>query len=84
LFPQKSDCHLPNRCQNLGQSIEQAEQKAENMQARAFTIEQFADIDTFDLSGSATGDSLGKQLLQLELEKAVEEQLSALKKCASD
>ena len=69
---------------DLGQSIEQTEQKAEDMQARAFAIEQLAEIETFDLSGSATGDPLGKQLLQLELEKAVEEQLSALKKCAVD
>lgn len=68
---------------DLGQSIEQTEQKAEAMQARAFAIEQLAEIDTFELSGSATGDPLGKQLLQLELEKAVEEQLSALKKCPS-
>jgi phage shock protein A len=69
---------------DLGQSIEQTEQKAEDMQARAFAIEQLADFDTLDLSGSATGDPLGQQLIQLELDKAVEEKLSALKKCVSD
>ena len=60
---------------DLGQSIEQTEQKAEHMQARAFAIEQLVDLDALDLSG----DPLGQQLLQVELEKAVEIQLSALK-----
>jgi phage shock protein A len=64
---------------DLGQSIEQTEQKAEHMQARAFAIEQLADLDALDLSGNAIGDPLGQQLLQVELEKAVEQQLSALK-----
>jgi phage shock protein A len=65
---------------DLGQSIEQTEQKAEHMQARAFAIEQFVHLDALELSGSAAGDPLGKQLIQLELEKAVEQQLSELKK----
>lgn len=69
---------------DLGQSIEQTEQKAEHMQARAFAIEQLDDLNALDLTGSAAGDPLGKQLLQLELEKAVEQQLSALKKHTSD
>ena len=64
---------------DLGQSIEQTEQKAEHMQARAFAIDQLADLDAFALSGGAPGDPLGKQLLQLELEKVVEQQLSTLK-----
>lgn len=64
---------------DLGQSIEQTEQKAEDMQARAFAIEQLADFGALGLSGSAASDPVGNQLLQLEIDKAVEEKLSALK-----
>jgi phage shock protein A len=69
---------------DLGQSIEHTEQKAEHMQARAFAIEQLTDFDALDFSGSMPGDPLGKQLLQVELEKAVEQQLLALKKHVPD
>jgi phage shock protein A len=69
---------------DLGQSIEHTEQKAEHMQARASAIEQLTDFDAFDFSGSMPGDPLGKQLLQVELEKAVEQQFLAMKKHLPD
>jgi phage shock protein A len=68
---------------NLGQFLEQTEQRTEDMQARAFAIEQLANFDTVDFSESSAGDLLGNQLIHLELDKAVEEKLLALKQCAS-
>jgi phage shock protein A len=65
---------------DLGQSIEQTEQKTEHMQARASAIEQFADFAALDLSGGAAGDPAARELIQLEIDRAVEKQLTELKK----
>jgi hypothetical protein len=58
---------------------QQARETAEEEHKLTVAEQQFADLDALDLSGSATGDPLGQQLLQVELEKAVEQQLSTLK-----
>jgi phage shock protein A len=61
---------------DLGQSIEQTEQKTEHMQARASAMEQFSDFAALDLSG----DPGARELIQLDIEKAVEQQLAELKR----
>lgn len=62
---------------DLGEAIEQAEQKAEHMQARASAIDQLADLGSL---GDAAADPVAKQLQQLDVEKAVEEELIEMRK----
>jgi phage shock protein A len=62
---------------DLGEAIEQAEQKAEHMQARASAIDQLADLGSL---GDAAADPVAKQLRQLDVEKEVEEELRKMRK----
>lgn len=61
----------------LGVDIEQAEQNAEHMQARAAALDQLATLGTLD--PSQVEDTLATTLRHLDIEKEVEEQLNSLK-----
>lgn len=65
---------------DLGQNIELTEQKTEHLQARANAIEEFVDFAAIDLSNGTTNDPLERQLIQLDIDTAVDEQLAALKR----
>jgi phage shock protein A len=59
---------------DLGQAITQAEQNADQMQARAAALDQLCEVGLLDSS-----DPVGIQLVELDIERAVEERLAALK-----
>ena len=62
----------------LGQAIEQAEHNADQMQARAAAFDQLCDMGLLDST-----DPVGMQLLELDIDRAVEEGLAALKQAAA-
>lgn len=64
---------------DLGQTLEQTEQKTEHMQMRANAIEEFANLASLDLANGSTSDPVAQELAQLDIDRAVEEQLAALK-----
>ena len=64
---------------DLDQAIEQAEQNADHMQARASAIDQLTDFRSLDPSSQAA-DPIAKQLSQMDMDRAVEKQLAELKR----
>jgi phage shock protein A len=64
---------------DLGVSLEQAEQRAEQMQARALAIDDLLDLTVLELPGLPVNDAVAQQLTQTDLAHTVEAQLSALK-----
>jgi len=65
---------------DLGHTIEYTEQKTERLQARASALEEFVDFAALDLSNGATNDPLERQIIQLDIDAAVDQQLADLKK----
>jgi phage shock protein A len=61
---------------DVGETLDEAEQKAEAMQARAAALDQLAGGGEL----VASGDDLTRQLSQLELAESVEKHLAALKR----
>ena len=64
---------------DLGVSLEQAEQRAEQMQARALAIDDLLDLTVLELPGLPVNDAVAQQLTQVDLAQAVETQLQTLK-----
>ena len=65
---------------DLGTALRQAEEKTEHMQARASAIDQLVEAGVLEMPGLAAGDAFERQLAQLDVGKAVEDQLAALKR----
>ena len=64
---------------DLGQTIEMTERKTEHLQARASAMEEFVN-SSLDFSGGADyDDPISGQFTQLDVDRAVAEQLAALK-----
>lgn len=64
---------------DLGNALEQAEQKTERMQARATAIDRLVEAGVLEMPGSPAGDDVARQLAHLDVSQAVEDQLAALK-----
>jgi phage shock protein A len=64
---------------NLGLALQEAEQKAEHMQARASAIDRLIEAGAVDVPGLPAGDFVDQQLGELDLSQAVEDQLKVLK-----
>jgi len=64
----------------LSQTLERTEYKTEHMQALASAIEEFADSATLDLAAVQASDPVAQQLIQMDIDKAVEAQLAELKR----
>ncbi len=65
---------------DLGTALQQAEEKTEHMQARASAIDQLVEAGVLEMPGLAAGDAFERQLAQLDVGRAVEDQLAALKR----
>lgn len=65
---------------DLSEAIEQAEQKAEHMQARASAIDQLADLGILNPSGHPASG----QFIRLDIDNAVEEELRRIASAAVD
>jgi phage shock protein A len=65
---------------DLGVALEQAEQRARYMQARATAIDQLIETGALEVSGVAASDRIEQQLSQPDIIKAVEDQLGVLKR----
>ena len=65
---------------DLGSVLEQAEEKAEGMQARASAIDGLIEAGVLEVPDLATEDAMSRQINQLGLSQTVEEDLAALKK----
>jgi len=63
---------------DLGQTIELTERKTEHLQARASAMEEFVNV-SLDFSSGADYDPISGQFAQLDIDRAVAEQLAALK-----
>lgn len=64
----------------LGRALEQAEEKSEQMQARAAAIDRLVEDGILDTPALPAGNSVQHQFAQLEIASDVEEQLAALRK----
>jgi phage shock protein A len=64
---------------DLGETIERTEQKTEYMQAQANAVEEFIDFAALDLSNGTTNNPVARELMQLDIDKAVDEQLRDIK-----
>jgi phage shock protein A len=65
---------------DLGTALQQAEEKTEHMQARASAIDQLVEAGVLEMPGLPSGDSFDRQLAQLDVTAAVDDQLAALKR----
>ena len=65
---------------DLGTALQQAEEKTEHMQARASAIAQLVEAGVLEMPGLAAGDAFERQLAQLDVGTAVEDQLATLKR----
>jgi phage shock protein A len=65
---------------DLGTALQQAEEKTEHMQARASAIDQLVEAGVRETPGLHAGDSFERQLAKLDVGRAVEDQLAALKR----
>lgn len=63
----------------LGRALEQAEEKSEQMQARAAAIDQLVDDGFLEVPALQAGDGMQRQLVKMDIVNEVEEQLAALK-----
>ncbi len=64
---------------DLGPSLDQAEHRAEQMQARALALDSLLAETSVSLPGWVAGDGVSQQLAQLDLEREIEAELQALK-----
>lgn len=64
---------------DLGLALEQAEQKTEHMQARATAIDRLVETGVLETPVLPAGDSVERQLAQIDVAQEVEDQLAALK-----
>jgi phage shock protein A len=64
---------------DLGLSLEEAEQQAERMQARAEAVQDLLEAGVLEAPAFAEGDSLTQELNRFDDSQAIESQLAALK-----
>ena len=65
---------------DLGSQLEQAEQRAVNMQARASALDELVNTGVLEMPAVTRGDALDRNLAQIEVGKEVEGQLEEMKK----
>ena len=71
---------LSEEMADLGLAVERAEQKTEQMRAKASAIDELADSGVLADFTSSGGDALSRELAQISAEQNVESELAAMKK----
>lgn len=71
---------LSQELSDLGLALEEAEQKAQRMQARASAIDQLVEAGVLEVPTLQPGDEVVRQFAQLDVSRTVEEQLAALRR----
>ncbi len=65
---------------DLGTALQQAEGKMENMEARATAIDRLVEAGALGTPASPAGKTLERELAQIDVSRAVEEQMNDLRK----
>ena len=66
----------------FGHALERAEHRTENMQARAYALDEMVDLGILDVHGHPMGDAVARIIADDQASEAVEDQLAALKRQA--
>ena len=77
---QKAFGGVSDELSDLGQALEEAEVRSEQMQARAAAIDQLVEDGILHLPGSTAASPIERRLDQLEIEQAVDVELAKLKR----
>ncbi len=64
---------------DLGSALERAEERTEHMQARASALDSLVEAGVLDLPAVSGGDAIDRQLGNIDVTQAVEEQLAAMR-----
>ncbi len=70
---------LSEEMASVGLAVERAEQKTEQMRARASAIDELVEAGTLDELGTPAGDRLDRELQRMTSQQNVESELAALK-----